>query len=94
MFAKKFRPIFHAIDFSAKNSIASIFGFEKKVYKREEVVHIPNENDFEYLDSLFKLTMVSEKIINIMPINKIHLNCDCILGSLKNGISHSLYFCL
>ena len=29
---------------------------------------------------------ISEKVINILPINKIHLKCNCIDGSIVNGI--------
>ena len=74
------QPYFEGIE----NSMAPILGFEK-VYKRDKLVHTPGQNDTEYLDSLYKLTLFSEKNVTITPINKIHLNFDCILGSIKTG---------
>ena len=35
---------------------------------------------------------VSEKVINIMPINKIHLKCNCIDGSIVNGLREPILF--
>ena len=35
---------------------------------------------------------ISEKVINIMPINKIHLKCNTIDGSIVNGIRQPILF--
>ena len=35
---------------------------------------------------------MSEKVINIMPINKIHLKCNVIDGSIVNGIRQPILF--
>ena len=34
----------------------------------------------------------SQKVVNLGSTNKIHLNCDCIDGSVVNGIRHSILF--
>ena len=34
----------------------------------------------------------SQKIVNLGSTNKIHLNCDCIDGSVVNGIRHPILF--
>ena len=34
----------------------------------------------------------SQKIVNLGSTNKIHLKCDCIDGSLVNGIRHSIFY--
>ena len=39
-----------------------------------------------------QVTHVSEKVINIMPINKIHLKCNCIDGSIVNGLREPILF--
>ena len=35
---------------------------------------------------------VSQKIVNLSNTNKIHLNCDCINGSIQNGSRQSILF--
>ena len=35
---------------------------------------------------------ISQKIANLSNTNKIHLNCDCIDGSVVNGIRHPILF--
>ena len=35
---------------------------------------------------------ISQKIVNLSNTNKIHLNCDCIDGSVVNGIRHPIFF--
>ena len=37
-------------------------------------------------------THISEKVINIMPINKIHLKCNAIDGSIVNGLREPILF--
>ena len=34
----------------------------------------------------------SQKVVNLGSTNKIHLNCDCIDGSVVNGIKHPILF--
>ena len=34
----------------------------------------------------------SQKVVNLGSTNKIHLNCDCIDGSIVNGIRHPILF--
>ena len=35
----------------------------------------------------------SDKILNLVAIGKIHLKCDCIDGSVVNGVRESLLLC-
>ena len=35
---------------------------------------------------------ISQKVVNLGSTNKIHLNCDCIDGSVVNGIRHPILF--
>ena len=35
---------------------------------------------------------ISQKFVNLGSTNKIHLNCDCIDGSVVNGIKHPILF--
>ena len=34
----------------------------------------------------------SDKILNLGTVNKIHLNCDCIVGSVVNGVREPMLF--
>ena len=58
-----------SVDFSKKESLSTVLGFDKKVYKAGT-----SDKSFE-----------SERIVNIMKVNSILVHCDLVDGSYFNG---------
>ena len=64
--------------FTEKSFFYTILGFtQSRSYPLEDI-----ENYYQLVAGLYK----SDKPINITGIDTIHLKCDCILGSIINGI--------
>ena len=70
--------------FTEKSFFYTILGFNQShSYPLEDI-----ENYYQLLAGLYK----SDKTINITGIDKIHLKCDCIRGSIVNGIREPILY--
>ena len=70
--------------FTEKTLFYTIPGFtQSRSYPLEDI-----ENYYELIPGLYK----SDKPINITGIDKIHLKCDCIQGSIVNGIREPILY--
>ena len=49
-------------------------------------------NDIEGVVQLIAGKYKSEKPINLTGVDKVHLKCDCIIGSIFNGIKEGILF--
>ena len=47
-----------------------------------------------YWDYKHYIEYISQKIVNLITANKIHLKCDVIDGSIVSGLRHPLLFVL
>ena len=66
------------LKFTEKSLFYTILGFtQSRSYPLDDI-----EGFYQLVAGLYK----SDKHINITGIDKIHLKCDCILGSISNGI--------
>ena len=59
----------YSVDFSKKESLSTVLGFNKKIYKA-----VAGDKRFE-----------SERIVDIMKVNSILVHCDLVDGSYLNG---------
>lgn len=74
------------VDFSRKNSIGQILGFTPH-HQFGPVVGSKSNHKFGPSSQ-----HISNKIINIQPINNLRIDCDLITGSYHNGAStHTIY---
>ena len=72
--------------FTEKSFFYTIPGFtQSRSYPLEDI-----ENFYQLIPGLYK----SDKPINITGIDKIHLKCDCIQGSIVNGIREPILYSL
>ena len=70
--------------FTKKSLFFTILGFtQSRSYPLEEI-----EGFYQLITGLYK----SDKPINITGIDKIHLKCDCIQGSVINGVRESILY--
>ena len=70
--------------FTKKSFFYTILGFnQSRSYPLEDI-----QNYYQLVAVLYK----SDKPINITGIDKIHLKCDCILGSIINGIREPILY--
>ena len=70
--------------FTEKSFFYTILGFtQSRSYPLEDI-----ENYYQLIPGLNK----SDKPINITGIDKIHLKCDCIQGSIVNGIREPILY--
>ena len=70
--------------FTEKSFFYTILGFTQS--------HSYTLDDIDGFYQLIKGSYKSEKPINITGIDKIHLKCDCIQGSIVNGIREPILF--
>ena len=72
--------------FTERSFFYSILGFtQSRSYPLDDI-----DGFYQLIAGSYK----SDKPINITGIDKIHLKCDCIQGSIVNGIRESILFCL
>ena len=70
--------------FTEKSFFYTILGFtQSRFYPLEDI-----ENYYQLIPGLYKIG----KPINITGIDKIHLKCDCIQGSIVNGIREPILY--
>ena len=70
--------------FTKKSFFYTILGFtQSRSYPLEDM-----EGFYQLIPGLYK----SDKPINITGIDKIHLKCDCIQGSIINGVRESFLY--
>ena len=70
--------------FTEKSFFYTILGFRQS--------HSCPLNDIDGFYQLIKGSYKSDKPINITGIDKIHLKCDCIQGSIVNGIREPILY--
>ena len=70
--------------FTEKSFLYTILGFSRS--------HSYPLDDIEGFYQLIKGSYKSEKPVNITGIEKIHLKCDCIQGSIVNGIREPILY--
>ena len=70
--------------FTEKSFFYTILGFtQSRSYPLEDI-----ENYYQLIPGSYK----SDRPINITGIDKIHLKCDCIQGSIVNGIREPILY--
>ena len=72
--------------FTEKSFFYTILGFTQS--------HSYSLDNIDGFYQLIKRSYKSDKPINIIGIDKIHLKCDCIQGSIVNGIRKTILFIL
>ena len=72
------------LNFFEKSSFYTILGFTRS--------HFCPLDDIDGTYQLIAGSYSSEKPINVIATEKIHLKCDCIDGSILKGIHYSLVF--
>ena len=76
--------ISQTLQFTEKSFFYTFLGFtQSRFYPLEDI-----DGFYQLIPGLFK----SDKPINITGIDKIHLNCDCIQGSIVNGIREPILY--
>ena len=68
--------------FTKKSVFSTTLGFTQN--------HSGPLSDIEEFDQLIPGTYKSDKPIEITGVDKVHLNCDCINGSIVNGLKEQI----
>ena len=86
----------YEIDFTAVNSIGKLLGFNPKVLTEEHSRHkraiSPRNLEVPRTAGNTFWQVTSDKVVDIMSIDKIHLNCDKVEGSILNGQPSSILY--
>ncbi len=91
----------YQVDFTDVQSIGKLLGFNARILKEESTRSKRNiegalESYLEKSDSSNSSSafwqVTSDKVVDIMPIDKIHLNCDKVEGSILNGKPSSILY--
>ena len=81
---KSYLKINQTLKFTEKSFFYTILGFtQSRSYPLEDI-----DGFYQLIAGLYK----SDKPINITGIDKIHLKCDCIQGSIVNGIREPILY--
>ncbi len=93
----------YQIDFTDVQSIGKLLGFNARILKEESTRSkravestFDEELAGEYASKVSQSPafwqVTSDKVVDIMPIDKIHLNCDKVEGSILNGKPSSILY--
>ena len=79
---KPFGGIFGILEFDEKSFLITFLDFNSYWnYRRTNAIHVDSLNVY-----------TSEKIVSLSKIDKTHLKCDVIDGSVLNGVKQSILY--